>query len=495
MKERKRSRGWYHFALVAVLALGLAAPAGLLLNMALPAPASANEELHPGGRLFYPAWDVRGARLSFMIITRMALFPQDQDSEGAYISTGQRYDTHNNCLPGHTTAFPGLVGTTGGVFSGLGGPGTLTDDVHLEWYGKSCEKDDEIIKMSCADIDLIFLSSANLAGHYGDTQGDKQGSLDVHFIINGTNFRQRVHENSLMGNAIIADPTEGWALAYPAAAAKATYCFNCGRADGGSRVGYEAFPIEVFIPWVLADDSQGGLQNLLYLWGPTFFPADDMPDQLGLNWLWWDGRERRFTNSKGRHAFVDLLKNLDPLFKHSTFTCGHTVDPVRAENDGAPRTDVNGTDATGGCSGNGAPDTVHTSDNAQTGPAFSSTSIGWWDILKVSETPTPFPNLGTVIQKRGLVGVVASTIPGANTGNGDSIRLWHKDPCSWGPQKGIGPPHLRDRNFGNGNRLVGFNLYNFDTQVSFCAGGGVVDTFPGGSEGWTDGDGSSGPGP
>lgn len=482
MKERKRSsRGWYRFALVALLALGIAAPAGLLLTLAVPTPASANSELHPGGRLFFPAWDVRGARLSFMIITRLSLFAADQNQDGGYARTDSFYRTDNNCLPGHTTAFPGAIATTGGPFSGLAGRGTLVDDVHLEWYGKSCEKDDEVLKMSCADIDLIFLSSANLSQHYQDSFQDLQGALDVHFIINGsgTNFTQRVLENSLLGMGVIVDPTEGWALAYPAAAAKATYCGACVVLDGGTPVGYEPFPVEVFIPFVFADDSQGGIQNLLYLWGPTFFPGDDMAQNIGIAWTWFDGRERRFTNSKGRHAFVDLLKNLDPLFKETTFTCGHTTDPTRAEDDGAPRTDINAgppSDSTAGCTGTAGIDAVHTSDNAQTPPAFTTTSIGWWDILKNSETPTPFPNYPAINQKRGLVGVVAATVPDAVAqGNGDAIRLWHKDPCEVAPLESIGPPHLRDWAFqGKSNYLVLFNALSTPNQRALCAGAGLT---------------------
>lgn len=454
MKERKRSRGWYRFALVALLALGVAAPAGLLLNMALPAPASANQELHPGGRLFFPAWDVRGARLSFLIITRLAMFPADQSADGVVDSS---YSPENNCRPGHS------------VYNPSTGPPSATDDVHLEFYGKSCEKDNEVLKMSCADVDLIFLSAGNLDKHYNDTKNDQQGALDVHFIINGSNFKDRVIENSLMGSGVIADPTEGWALAYPAAAAKATSCDFCADADGGTPVGYEPFPVEVFIPWALADDSQGGIENLLYLWAPTFFPGYGMPLEFGINWLWWDGRERRFTNSSGRHAFVDNLKNMDPLFKNSTFTCGHTTSATVAENDGDP--------SIGGCTAEG----THTSDAGQTvATGFTSTAIGWWDILKVDETPTPFPFFpwSAINQVRGMVGVVAATVPGDADGNGDAIRLWHKDPCEVAPQGSIGPPHLRDWAFRstinnplvNSDDLVGFNLYTVTNQRLICRG-------------------------
>ena len=478
MKDGKKARGWLHLALAVLLTLGLAAPVGLLLEMSLPSPASANSELHPGGRLFYPAYDVRGNRLTFIIITRLSMFEDNQNEEGFVDFT---YSKNNNCRPGHTTAFP----TTG--------PSTQVDAVHLEFYGKSCNADDEILLMSCADIDLIFLSSGNIGQHM--LFGDVQGSVDVHFVLNGTtDFRNRVLENSLMGYGVIVDPTEGWAAAYPAAAAKATYCQFCQAADGGTAVGYEPFPQEVFIPFALADDSQGGLINELYLWAPTFFPGQIMfGSAFGIDWRWFDGRERRFQNSTSSHSFVLPLKQLDADFQQSTFTCG-LAGSGQAENDGAPRdpavsSHVSGSPAEPGCNGQGTSfvDATHISDNFQTGAnRFTSTSIGWWDIAKVGDTIGNFDN-AQIKANRGMVGVViASTdVAAANKlGNGDAIRLWHKDPCETAPLLTIGPPHLRDRAFqGASSWLVGFNLFDRVNQAVMCDGnpptGGTATTFGG----------------
>lgn len=470
MKVRNNSRGWMGFALSGLLALGLAAPAGLLLDWTMPTPASANSELHPGGRLFYPAWDVRGARVNFMIITRLAMFPGDQDADGQLkravkntdgVTIGYTYDTRNNCQPYHNTARPTFGTTVGGTFVNV--PGTNADpvdDVHLEFYGKSCDADDEVIKMSCADIDLIFLSAGNLSKHA--VLGDTQGSLDVHFIVNGQTYINRVEENSLMGYGVIADPTEGWVAAYPAAAAKATYCPACSGLDGGTDVGYEPFPSEVFIPYALVDDSQGGLINELYLWAPSFFPGDIMPDSFAINWDWYDGRERRFNNSRQKHVYIEPLKTLDQAFQHSTFTCGHATTATVAENDGIPKVNVNGTNAVGGCSAPESTDATHQSDNTQTELAgFTSTSIGWWDIAKVGDTAGLFPNNVNILATRGMVGVIiARTDVTAQDkkGNGDAIRLWHKDPCEIAPKLGIGPAHVRDR------AVVGDNMVLFNTN-------------------------------
>src|SRR3989304_2362302 len=52
-------------------------PLALLFVVGLVPSAWANSELHPGGRLFYPLWDVSTTqRLPFIIVTREALNTQ-----------------------------------------------------------------------------------------------------------------------------------------------------------------------------------------------------------------------------------------------------------------------------------------------------------------------------------------------------------------------------------------------------------------------------------
>ncbi len=81
---------------------------------------------------------------------------------------------------------------------------------------------------------------------------------------------------------------------------------------------------------------------------------------------------------------------------------------------------------------------------------------------------------------RGLVGVVLSSTPGAETaGVGDAARLWHKAACKLAQSKQtIGPPHLRDGGvwsnlaspFGPGDLVGLFNIFNLDNQGRICAG-------------------------
>lgn len=470
MKVRNNSRGWMSFALAGLLALGLAAPMGMLLTVTTPTPASANSELHPGGRLFFPAWDVQGARLSFMIITRLSMFEADQNANGELknaivsgdppIPVAYTFDGRNNCQPAHTTYNIAQSGTVTITTTN----NKIADDVHLEWYGKSCNQENEILKMSCADIDLIFLSAGNIGLHYN--KGDLQGALDVHFVVNNsTNKKDRVNENSLLGYGVIADPTQGWVAAYPAAVAKSTV--TTGSLDqANSPVGYEPFPTEVFIPFALADGSQGGLDNELYLWAPTFYPGALMPEAFGIDFNWFDGRERRFNGSTGDHSIIEFLDSIDVRFNASHFTCGTTTASDVAENDGAPGVGTAGS-CTNTTAGSGGNDAEHPSDNLQVSTiGFTSTSIGWWDIEKTDDTAGNFTG-STTPATRGMVGVVISRTGSSGLGNGDAIRLWHKDPCEVAPKGQVGPPHLRDRGL-TATEIVEFNTKAEATKYSLC---------------------------
>jgi hypothetical protein len=445
MKGIRSRKGWSGLTIVALLVLSLAAP------------ALANQEMHPGGRLFYPLWDISQGRLTFIIITRLAQFTTETDTLGQ-VPSNVAYSSNNNCKPGHTASFPADPVS-------FIGPGRVDyDDVFLTWYGKDCNARDERIHMSCGDIDLIFLNSGNRTTHLGGTITEEQGALDVHFVVNGSgDFKQRVNENSLLGHAVIVDGTQGWALTYPAAAAKSTFCSICSEWDGGSGtdVGYEPYPTEVFLPFALTDGSNG-LQNLLSLWAPSFFPGASMASTMHIAWDWYDGRERKFSNSTDDHAIVTTLPNLDPGFVVGNFVCG-LAGAGEAENDGFSRTQ--GTSAED-CSLPAIPDATHRSDEHPGDIYQSSTPIGWWDFNKTGDDFVGnFADGGSAFRRtRGLVGVVETN----NDNVGDATRLWHKDPCEVGPRGDIGPPHLRDRAIA-GNALVLFNTDVYANNVTRLA--------------------------
>ena len=494
-----RHRAWSTFRLAMLFALGVSTPTW------------ANDEMHPGGRLFYPLWDVSTPnRLTFIVVTREAL------NEGSSITltrvgtiiggiptTTNRFQTlgsSGNCLPS------GLAGITSNVNrTDLGGTPdspVFVDDLHFEYYGISCQSANEITHMSCSDVDLFLLTSPDYPAvaprrAFAAVAGERRGALDVHLIVNGRGGpAARKEENSLMGHAVISDLAEGWVATYPAASAKATNCTMCAAAGGGTAVGYENYPMEVSLPFALADffPTQAGLlRNVLSLWGPGLFPGASLNDtSISIDFSWWDGRERAFSGSVNAHSLVRPLGGeaiaglnapLDGIFNVANFICGHDPTGSRAENDGFPRAD--GTNAAD-CGAPSVPDPAHPSDNfelstderVQGHGIQTSTPIGWWRFSLRSDGRSPIR--GGAHSGRGLVGVVLSSTPGANAiGIGEATRLWHKGSCKIAQTaQTYGPPHLRDggvwlnksSSFGPGDLLSLFNVFGLGDQGKICAG-------------------------
>jgi hypothetical protein len=471
----------------------------VLLIVGAAAPALANQELHPGGRAFFPLWDVRTSaanpdgRITFIVLTRLAYINQAQGHRNTneFSNCTTRFENSNGLIP-----------------------------VHMEYYGKTCEGRNEIIYMSCADVDVILLTNpANRVIRarppFLSVGSEGIGALDVHLLDANAPLavRSRANENSLMGNAIISDTVEGWAAVYPAAMAKATSCPSCGQIDSGTDVGYEPYPMEVFLPFALADGSRAGggvLSNLLSLWAPTLLPGKVLEGTgFGVEGHWYDGRERPHLTSAQGHAIIqylgtitgDDLSAIDPGFNVSNFICGHTDNPFVAENDGQPR-DFLSTSPAGEESLNCDPlredlppreagnsffaDPDHISDNFDIPGGTTSRPVGWWDLIMTDDTVDP-PGIADATlggrSGRGLAGVVLSTGSGGEPGKGvgDAIRLWHKDPCEVGPEGfgvAFGPPHLRDVGILTNLPLFGpqqeymvfFNVFTFEIQGQLCSG-------------------------
>lgn len=249
--------------------------------------SSANSELHPGGRLFFPLWDVSSPnRVTFIILTRAALNERQtiqakmtSTAGGAAVKQIWTLSGAGQCLPRGTGGTEADVNRTD--LGGTAGAPIFVDDVHFEYYGRGCTSANEVVHMSCADVDLYLLASPDNPNRrpriaFAAVAGEGRGALDVHLISNSTgNSAARKLENSLMGHAVISDLAEGWAAVYPAAAAKATSCPVCARIDG-TPVGYENYPMEVDLPWAFADlfSAPGGaVRNLLSLWAPALCPG------------------------------------------------------------------------------------------------------------------------------------------------------------------------------------------------------------------------------
>ncbi|MGH7412293.1 MAG: hypothetical protein ACREJ6_14705, partial [Candidatus Methylomirabilis sp.] len=147
-------------------------PLAILMVAGLAPSVSANNELHPGARLFYPLWDVSTPnRLTFIVVTREA---RRAGSSITSTPTGtflgfvptivNRFKvsgTPGNCIPRGAGGSSLNVNRTD--LTGTSANPVFVDDVHFEWYGKSCASADETVHMSCADIDLFLLASPDNA--------------------------------------------------------------------------------------------------------------------------------------------------------------------------------------------------------------------------------------------------------------------------------------------------------------------------------------------
>jgi hypothetical protein len=460
-----------------------------------------------------PGWDVRGNRETYIVLTREDLTTGNSPISvvnSAGTTVGRRFtDPFDNCRPrgpgfGNHPSPSGIGKTDNVARTDIGGATTFVDDVHVEYYGKSCINSSEIIHMSCGDIDLLLLSDDPLTrrpGFSASVASEGVGAADIHYIINGTGpgGRNRKDENSLMGTVIIADVAEGWAAVYPAASAKSTTCLICDELRGNTEVGYEPYPMEVFLPMAFADGAFR-LSNLLFLFSPNLFPGETLnPANYDLNVRFWDGRERFVEFDIAAHFLIrtlgdpgqsgqDAAGSVFSPFQLANFICGHTPGSPGSpsfifENDGAPRVGAGALS----CVPPTVPDPEHQSDNFDN---QTSNPISWWrfQLQRDGELPNFPANLRSLTDNsgRGLVGVVLSTTPGAAfTGIGDATRLWHKDPCEVA-QSGdnFGPPHVRDAslfvidavvaaaqgpNGVGGSVMTVFNALSLENQAFVCS--------------------------
>lgn len=441
-------------------------PLSLLFVLGLLVPVWANQEMHPGGRVFFPLWDVSTpSRLTFIILTReamndgQAILPTFVSTTGG-VSKNWRVVGTGNCIPQGRDGSSSNVNRTD--LGGTGNDPVFVDDVHLTYYGRSCARATEIVHMSCADIDLFLLASSDNQDGLRPRRGfaavanEKRGALEAHLITNNADdSRERKWENSLMGLAIISELAEGWAAAYHGASAQAAPCLTCAIIDDGSPVGYENYPMEVYIPFGFADDMTapaGKLRNILSLWAPGLLPGGNLNGTfITVDWKWWDGRERhRFGSIPDVHSIIrplggDPIAGLDaPIdssgFRLSNFVCGQ-ASPSQAENDGFPRNGSPADNCAPGAPGYsvGSPDTADPSDNFENLPDINSLGhsmqasipIGWWRFQLRRDNLPPTADPDTDHSGRGLVGVLLSPSGGTTPffAVGDSWRLWHKEPC------------------------------------------------------------------
>jgi hypothetical protein len=114
-------------------------PLSFLLVLGLLVPAWANQELHPGGRIFFPLWDVSTPnRLTFIILTREALnegqaiIPTFVSTAGGVLKRWRALGT-GTCLPQGTDGSSSDLNRTD--LGGTRDNPVFVDDVRLEHYG------------------------------------------------------------------------------------------------------------------------------------------------------------------------------------------------------------------------------------------------------------------------------------------------------------------------------------------------------------------------
>lgn len=239
-------------ALLRGMLLGLVALAVPLCIALTDRPASANTELVPAARLGVPYWDLRDGKTTFFLLTNASDFIDLQDTP---------FSIFGFQIPGPS--------------------------VHVQFYDKTCAKQNRKVKLSPLDIDQLDLSVAPTSVSLPSKVGF--ADIDVRFSesAGGLLSRAGVQLNVLMGTIVIVDPANDWVAAYPAASNLGSSADGLGgpivaRNSSGYPLAwngrYEAFPDAVAIPGFFAEGK-----------GPTPYTIDSVLAIAGLPDGNWDG--------------------------------------------------------------------------------------------------------------------------------------------------------------------------------------------------------------
>lgn len=342
--------------------------------------ASANTELVPSSRLVAPYYDISGSRSTFYLLTN--------------------------------------VSTTNLINNAVGSAGA----VHVEFYDKTCTRNDTTVDLSPGDIDQLNVVAGILPS--GSTRGFSD--IDVRASNASLADSTSVRVNALLGEVVITDSAADFALSYPMAASLGS---SAASAVGSTIVTrgtdaralawtgrYEPFPTRLFVPGFYAEGGTGAgaiLNTILAVVSPAdgFWyggtsdvgeaPGQPLAGPAGTflidapGVLVWDGCEHNTSKTLQDHAVIDSLGNLFGTSVNRTLfpwvsPCGATFAGVD-ERSGNP--------------------------------------VGWIDIpnSSTSRSQTAAGSATNSGRVRGLVGVlfesttVASTAPIAG---GDVARLW-----------------------------------------------------------------------
>lgn len=193
-------------------------------TIAVVQTASANTELVPASRLVAPYVTLETGRSTFLLLTNSS-----------------------------TAILNNKTGTVGGV--------------HVQFYDKTCARNDIVVQLSERDIDQVNVSTVNFTGTslLGFADIDVRGTG----IYTDSEAAPSIRENALLGTVLVSDSTNDFAFSYPMAA-------SLGSAASGSAGGtivtrnstgaatawtgrYEPYPSRLYVPIFFAEgtDSQG----------------------------------------------------------------------------------------------------------------------------------------------------------------------------------------------------------------------------------------------
>lgn len=336
---------------------------------------------------------------------------------------------------------------------------TRVGAVHIEFYSKSCTRNNTFDRLSPNDIDQVNVTTSNATSINADASKVGFADIDVRSGNAGVNFGEAlgaagIQANVLLGQVVVADSSSGFTLSYPMAAALGSASSSgplgnsgsigasgsqgvivtrdgSGNANAAGWAGrYEPFPSHIMVPGFYAEGGSGA-GAVLSSFMTVVSPADgnwyggtedigEAPGQelgsgvaggppvgatlmsLGINM--WDGCENPFSSPRNAHmvatALSDAAQGLGPNANRSIWTtaCAGAV-PGLDELSGLP--------------------------------------IGWIDIVNtscvrggVSAIPNAGPcnqtvNVATSARTRGIAGVLfeTSTVTGSLVG-GDVARAW-----------------------------------------------------------------------
>lgn len=372
--------------------------------LALVELAFANTELVPASRLVAPYWDISAPRKTLFMLTNV--------SRSVDLLT----------VPASFTQ--------------------PARGVHVEFYDKTCVRQDVTIDLSAGDLDQFDVSLLGTA--LPNNQG--WADLDVR-RDDAQRDKDSIQCNVLLGNVVVSDSVGDFAVAYPMASdigsstkhtpgipcsstvvgdTIVTHDLNGTALAGGWSGRYEPFPARVFVPFFFAEGGPLGFTTQLVVAGPANgnyaggatgespgqnlpgldFPATQAGWLLRGTALFWDACENKESRSFGSHWINAKLSDVALLgFKANQNLFAWTHPGLACKNQANfPSVD----DDTG-----------------------SHAVIGWVD-LPNSTTGLPsvfgptIPNVNDSDGEhfRGMVGILIQNTTSGGKKEGDVVRLW-----------------------------------------------------------------------